>query len=52
MRLIFLVALLLDILFSVAHAEERIALVLGNAVFASAPRMTDAGINTLVPTAH
>ena len=45
MRLIFLVAFLLDIFFSVARAEERIALVVGNTVFASAPRVTNAAAN-------
>ena len=45
MRLIFLVALLMNICLSAAQAEERIALVVGNTVFARAPRITNAAVN-------
>ena len=45
MRLIFLVALLMNICLSAAQAEERIALVVGNTVFARAPRITNAAAN-------
>ena len=45
MRLIFLVALLVNICLSAAQAEERIALVVGNTVFARAPRITNAVAN-------
>jgi len=48
MRLIFLVALLLNIFPSAAQAEERIALVVGNPAFAGSPRVADAGINVFV----
>ena len=51
MRLIFLVALLLNICLSAAQAEQRIALVVGNTVFAKAPRITNAAANADAMTA-